>query len=107
MPKRPQVTQRTEAWLEWKREQLKRKVRPRLKRKKPAPPTPPQRIAPTPAPPRFKKPKIAPRIKPRIKPKKRDRFQVAGLLRKGGTVKRKIPRRRYKKGGVAKKHLRC
>ena len=42
---------------------------------------------------RFKKPKIAPRIKPRIKPKKRDRFQVAGLLRKGGTVKRKIPSR--------------
>ena len=73
--------------------------RKKPKLKAPTRPTPPpQRDPPTPPTPRYK---IKPRIKPRIKPKKRDRYQAAGLLRKGGTVKR------YKKGGAAKKHHRC
>ena len=87
MVKTPQVKPKDQkAWREWKREQLKKReqnrLRPRLKRKKPRqkPPAPPQRLMPTP---------FTPRLKPRIKPKKRDKYQVAGLLRKGGKVKGK------------------
>jgi len=86
----------------WRSRYSRNRKKPKLKAPtRPAPP--PQKLAPTPTPPLPRRKLRQPL--PKIKPKKRDKYQVAGLLRKGGTVKRK-PVKRYKKGGAAKKHRR-